>query len=85
LPGDIAGPLDQKAQYGSMNEYERTKQEYDMRILNDDKELELLKQKKMEERDMVAEVFNRDMNLVNRELSMIEVNGKKQVQRIKQE
>ena len=51
LPADIAGPLDQKAQFGSMNEYERTKQEYDIRILNDNMELELLKQKKMEERD----------------------------------
>ena len=46
LPADIAKPLDQKAQYGSMNEYERTKQEYEMRVLNDNKELEVIKQVK---------------------------------------
>jgi hypothetical protein len=44
LPEDLAKPLDQKAQYGSMNEYERTKQEYEMRVLNDNKELEVIKQ-----------------------------------------
>jgi hypothetical protein len=27
-----------------MNEYERTKQEYEMRVLNDNKELEVIKQ-----------------------------------------
>lgn len=46
LPKDIAEPLDYKAQYGSMNEYERTRHEYDMRLLTDDATLELLKIKK---------------------------------------
>ena len=35
LPSDIAEPLDQKAQYGSMNEYERTRHGLDIRCLND--------------------------------------------------
>jgi hypothetical protein len=43
LPDDIAKPLDYKAQYGSMNEYERTRHAYDMRLQNDDSELELIK------------------------------------------
>ena len=43
LPPDIAKPLDFKAQYGSMNEYERRRHEFDMRLLNDDREIELIK------------------------------------------
>ena len=43
LPPDIAKPLDYKAQYGSMNEYERTRHEFDIRLLNDERELELIK------------------------------------------
>ena len=43
LPKDIAEPLDKKAQYGSMNEYEITRHAYDMRLLNDDLTLEILK------------------------------------------
>lgn len=43
LPNEIAQPLDQKAQYGSMNDFERTRHEYDMRVLNDNKELEIIK------------------------------------------
>jgi hypothetical protein len=35
LPADISEPLDQKAQYGSMNEYERTRHGFDIRCLND--------------------------------------------------
>jgi hypothetical protein len=46
LPNEIAQPLDQKAQYGSMNDFERTRHEYDMRVLNDNKELEIIKQMK---------------------------------------
>ena len=48
LPPEIAQPLDQKAQYGSMNEFERSKQEYDMRVLNDNKELEIIKQQRQQ-------------------------------------
>jgi delta 1-pyrroline-5-carboxylate dehydrogenase len=50
LPEDIAKPLDYKAQYGSMNDYERTRHAYDMRLLNDEQELELIKQMKGEQR-----------------------------------
>ena len=50
LPTEIAQPLDQKAQYGSMNDFERSKHEYDMRVLNDNKELEIIKQTKQQQR-----------------------------------
>lgn len=46
LPAEIAKPLDQKAQFGSLNEFEKTKHEYDLRLINDEEELELMKQKK---------------------------------------
>jgi hypothetical protein len=59
LPEDIAKPLDQKAQYGSMNEYERTKQEYEMRVLNDNKELEVIKQVTTQQRLQLKEDMSR--------------------------
>lgn len=59
LPEDIAKPLDQKAQYGSMNEYEKTKQEYEMRVLNDNKELEVIKQIKTQQRIQLNEDMTR--------------------------
>lgn len=48
LPQEIAQPLDQKAQYGSMNVFEVSKHEYEMRVLNDNKELEIIKQTKQQ-------------------------------------
>jgi hypothetical protein len=33
-----------------MNDYERTRHEYDMRLLNDDKELEIIKQLRQQQR-----------------------------------
>jgi regulator of protease activity HflC (stomatin/prohibitin superfamily) len=47
LPEEIAKPLDYKAQYGSMNEYEKTRHEFDIRLLNDDREIELIHQRKV--------------------------------------
>ena len=51
LPDDISKPLDQKAQYGSMNEYEKTKQEYEIRVLGDNKDLEIIKQVRTQQRE----------------------------------
>ncbi len=79
LPQDIATPLDQKAQFGSMNEYEKTKHEFDLRIINDDEELELMKQRKMEERDEITETFQKELALVERGFLVIEAEGKKSV------
>jgi hypothetical protein len=45
LPDEIKQPLDMKAQFGSLNEMEREKYNFDMRIINDDEELELLRQR----------------------------------------
>jgi hypothetical protein len=64
LPEDIAKPLDQKAQYGSMNEYEKTKQEYEMRVLNDNKELEVIKQIKTQQRIQLNEDTTRLLSIV---------------------
>ena len=71
LPEDIAKPLDQKAQYGSMNEYERTKQEYEMRVLNDNKELEVIKQMKTQQRIQQNEEMTRQLGIVERDLKII--------------
>ena len=82
LPEDIAKPLDQKAQYGSMNEYERTKQEYEMRVLNDNKELEVIKQIKTQQRIQQNEEMTRQLGIVERDLKIIQGEGQKSVSEI---
>lgn len=82
LPEDIAKPLDQKAQYGSMNEYERTKQEYEMRVLNDNKELEVIKQIKTQQRIQLHEDMTRQLAIVDRDLKIIQGEGQKSVSEI---
>lgn len=82
LPEDIAKPLDQKAQYGSMNEYEKTKQEYEMRVLNDNKELEVIKQIKTQQRIQLNEDQSRQMAIVERDLRVIQGEGQKSVSEI---
>ena len=79
LPEDIAKPLDQKAQYGSMNEYEKTKQEYEMRVLNDNKELEVIKQVKTQQRIQQNEDMTRQLAIVDRDLKIIQGDGTKSV------
>jgi len=46
LPNKIKNPLDMKAQFASLNEMEREKYNFDMRIINDAEELELLRQRR---------------------------------------
>lgn len=53
LPNEIMGPLDKKAQYASLNEMEREKYNYQMRLIDDEETLELLKQRKTEQRDSI--------------------------------
>ena len=84
LPEDIAKPLDQKAQYGSMNEYERTKQEYEMRVLNDNKELEVIKQVTTQQRIQQNEEMMRQLSIVDRDLKVIQSEGEKSVSEINQ-
>ena len=82
LPQEIAQPLDQKAQYGSMNDFERTRHEYDMRVLNDNKELEIIKQMRQQGRVQFNEDFNRQLALVDRDLKVIQADGQKTVSEI---
>ncbi len=82
LPADIAGPLDQKAQFASMNEYERTRHEFDLLVINHEEDLELRKQKKGEERDQTNEQFQNELALEERKLELINADGEKQVQEI---
>ena len=42
LPKEIKEPLDMKAQFGSLNEMERERYNFEMRVINDEEELELL-------------------------------------------
>ena len=59
LPEDVKKPLDMKAQFGSLNEMEREKYNFDMRIINDAEELELLRQRRYEQRDSINEDFSK--------------------------
>jgi len=82
LPEDVKQPLDMKAQFGSLNEMEREKYNFDMRIINDNEELELLKQRRYEQRDSINEDFSKQKTLKNRELEVVKANAKKSVAEI---
>ena len=82
LPEDIAKPLDQKAQYGSMNEYEKTKQEYEIRVLGDNKDLEIIKQVRTQQRVQQNEDMNRQLAITERDLKIIQGEGAKSVSEI---
>ena len=43
LPDEIKNPLDMKAQFGSLNEMEKEKYNYDMKLIDDKEALDLLK------------------------------------------
>jgi hypothetical protein len=83
LPYEIAGLLDQKAQFGSLNDYEKTRHEFDLRVINDEEELELIKQQKMEERDSVTEEFQKEYATLERELKLVEAYASKAVEEIR--
>lgn len=53
-----------------------------MRIINDEEELELLKQQKYEERDSINEGFTKQLTLESRELEVIRANASKSVAEI---
>jgi hypothetical protein len=82
LPEEIKQPLDMKAQFGSLNEMEREKYNFDMRIINDDEELELLRQRRYEQRDSINEDFSKQVTLETRELEVIRANAVKSVAEI---
>jgi hypothetical protein len=82
LPEDIKQPLDMKAQYASLNEFEREKYNFDMRIINDEEELELLRQRRYEQRDSINEDFSKQITLTTRELQIVQANAKKSVAEI---
>jgi hypothetical protein len=58
---------------------EREKYNFDMRIINDEEELELLRQRKYESRDSIDEEFSKQITLEKRELEVIKANALKQV------
>jgi hypothetical protein len=82
LPEEIKQPLDMKAQFGSLNDMEREKYNFDMRIIDDDEELELLRQRRYEQRDSINEDFSKQITLETRELEVIRANAKKSVSEI---
>jgi hypothetical protein len=61
---------------------EREKYNYDMRIINDEEELELLRQRKYEQRDSIKEEFSKKITLARRELEIVKANAKKSVAEI---
>lgn len=83
LPEEIKQPLDMKAQFGSLNEMERERYNYDMKLINDEEELELLRQRKYEMRDSIDEEFSKGITLEKRELEVIKANAHKSVAEIK--
>lgn len=82
LPDEIKLPLDLKAQFGSLNEMEREKYNFDMKKIDDQEELEALRQRRYEQRDSINEDFSKSLTLKKRELETIRANAKKSVAEI---
>ena len=85
LPDDVKNPLDLKAQYASFNEMERERYNFEMRLLNDAEQLELIKQDKYQERDSIAEEFSKQMTMTGRDLEVIRANAVKSVAEINEQ
>lgn len=83
LPEEIKLPLDLKAQFGSLNEMEREKYNFEMKKIDDQEELEALRQRRYEQRDSINEDFSKSLTLKKRELETIRANAKKSVAEIK--
>ena len=82
LPDEIKTPLDMKAQFGSLNEMEKEKYNYDMKLIDDSEALELLRQQKYEARDNINEDFAKQVTLKNRDLELVQAKAKKSVAEI---
>ena len=68
-----------------MNEYEKTRHAYDMRVLNDNSELDLIKQQKEQLRQQTNERFLQSYALNTRELKIIQAEAKKSVAEISEQ
>lgn len=62
---------------------EREKYNFDMRIINDEEELELLRQRKYEMRDSIDEEFSKQITIEQRELVVVRAEATKKVSEIK--
>ena len=82
LPDEIKTPLDMKAQFGSLNEMEKEKYNYDMKLIDDAEALELLRQQKYEARDNINEDFAKQMTLKKRDLELVQAKAQKSVAEI---
>ena len=82
LPEEIKQPLDLKAQFGSLNEMEREKYNFEMKKIDDQEELEALRQRRYEQRDSINEDFSKQITLNRRELETVRANAKKAVAEI---
>ena len=85
LPPEVKQPLDQKAQFGSYNEMEREKYNYDLRLINDAEALQLIEQDKYQERDSINEDFQKQLTLTSRDLQVIRANATKSVAEINEQ
>ena len=85
LPPDIADPLEEKTTYASKNTLERKKQSYELRVINDEQEISLLRQKKVEEREAERETAKRQLAEVEKEHEIIKAETNKLLAEIEQE
>ena len=82
LPKDISQPLDRKAQYGSMNLYETSRHEFDMRLLNDEGEFQIFRTRKEYERAQVSSSFTVDVKKAEREYKLVQADATKAVSEV---
>ena len=61
---------------------ERERYNFDMRLINDAEQLQLIQQDKYQERDSIAEEFSKLVTVTSRDLETIRANAEKSVAEI---
>jgi hypothetical protein len=84
LPSDVADPLEEKTTYASKNTLERKKQSFELRVINDKEEIDLLRQNKEEEREYEMETAKRTQAMVTKEHEIIKAETSKLLAEIKE-
>ena len=82
LPKQIADNLETKTTYASKNTLSRKAQSFQLRVMNDNQELQLIHQQKEQERQAEREQFERRKAEVQKEHNQILADTKKQLAEI---
>lgn len=84
LDEEVARPLEEKTTYASLKTLERKKQSFELRVLNDEQEIDLLQQTKEEERYSENEKANKLKADIEKEHDKIKAETSKMIAEIEE-